>query len=114
MPGSARDEQAQLVAERAVQADLAEGAPDRLDAALELRRAGRGDRDGERRAQQRRMARGLKVGEQVARVLRAVVAAVGDALVAARLGARDLVGVLDAAAHQPHRECRWRDSARRA
>ena len=50
------------------------------------------------------MARRLQVGEQVARVLRAVVAAVGDALVAPGLGAGDLVGVLHAAAHEAHRE----------
>ena len=60
------------------------------------------------------MARRLQVGQQVARVLRAVVAAVGDALVAAGLGARDLVGVLDAAAHEAHRQLVRQVAARTA
>ena len=98
------EEQLQLIADRTVQADLAVGAAAHLDALLEpfLVRGADGDR--QRRAQERRLARGLQVGEQVARVLRALVAQVGDPLVAVGLGPHDLVGVLDPAPRDPQRE----------
>ena len=94
-------EQLELRAERAVELHLTICAPGRLDAALELRGVCGGHRYGERCTQERRLALGLKLGEQVTRLLRAVVAPIRDALIALGLGAGDLVGVLNAAAHEP-------------
>ena len=95
LPGQVLQEQRQLIAERAVQADLAVGAPRHLHALLQLLLVLGADRDRERRPQQRRAAGGLQVGEQVACLLRALIAEVGDALLAVGLRAHDLIGVLD-------------------
>ena len=104
LAGQVLQEQRQLIAERAVQADLAVGAPRHLHALLQLLLAAGADRDRERRSEQRRSAGGLQVGEQVARLLRALVAEVGDALLAVGLRLDDLVGVLDPPPRDPQRQ----------
>ena len=113
LPRQVLDEQLQLIAERTMQL-----APRRYArgsdsiAALELRLASGADGECDRRAQQRRPARRLQVGQQVARFLGALVAQVRDSLLAHGLGASDLIGVLDLAARDPHRQARWAGSAR--
>ncbi len=76
LPGQVLHEQAQLIAQRPVQLDLAVGAPDHFHALLELLRLARADRDGERGPQQRRPAGGLQVGQQVAGLLGALISEV--------------------------------------
>ena len=102
LAGEVLAEELELLAERAMQRDLAEGPTAGGDAALELVGVGGGDGHGEARAQQRRVAGRLQVPQQVAGGLRALVALVAGPLVAVVLGAQDLIGVLDAPPHQPH------------
>ena len=104
LSGKVLREELQLVAQRPVQADLAVGPPAHLHAPLELSLAGGRHRDRQGPSQQRRTARGLQVAQQVARLLRALVAEIGNALLALGLGAHDLVCVLDPFARDPQRE----------
>ena len=102
LPGEVLAEELELLAERAMQRDLAEGPTAGGNAALELVGVGGGDGHRETRAQQRRVAGRLQVPQQVASGLRALIALVAGPLVAVVLGAQDLVGVLDAPPHEPH------------
>ncbi len=97
-------EQLHLLADRAVQADLAVSAAGSVHALLQPALALRTKRDREAGAQQRRSAGALQVGEQLPRLLAALQAALGDPLLTVCLRARDLVGVLDAATRDPQRE----------
>ena len=101
LTGQMLQEQLQLVTERPVQANLAEGAAAHLDAPLELSLVGGSDGDHERRPQQRRATGGLQVGQQVPRFLGALEAEIGGALLPVGLRPQDLVGVLDAAPGEP-------------
>ncbi len=98
------EEQLQLIAQRPMQAYLTVGAPAHLHALLQLLLAAGRNSDRERRAQQRRLARCLQVCEQVPRLLRALVAHVGDPLLPAGLRPHDLIGVLDPPSGDPQRQ----------
>jgi hypothetical protein len=102
LAGEVLAEELELLAERAMQRDLAEGPPAGRHPALELVGLGGGDRYREACSEQGWATRGLQIAEQVACGLGALVALVAGPLVAVVLGAQDLIGVLDAPAHQPH------------
>ena len=95
-----------------MQPNLPVGAPAHLDALLQFGLVGRRDGQRQRGAQQGRPTRRLQIAEQVASLLRALVALVGNALVAVGLRPNDLVGILDAAAREANGERHWAGSER--
>ena len=112
LAGKVLHEQPQLIAERPVQPDLAVCAPAPARPAARARRGRRRRQRRDRGPQQRRAARCLQIGEQVTGLLGSLVAEVGDPLVARRLGAQDLVGVLYPAAGEAQRQLARRETWR--
>ena len=94
----------QLIPEGPMQPDLAVGPPAHLHARLELLLAFGRDRDRQGRAKQRRTTRRLQIGQQVARLLRALVAEVGGALLPVGLRPQDLVCVLNLSPRDSQRQ----------